>query len=629
MGNSLEELQTNKKELIDKFNGVLPSYLENYFDKKERQFLYIESQKEYHRRKNSHTLEEKIEFSKKYKEDFWKTNKTEIVKKSKPINSNTTPVYNPINGNESRYKEEEVELSPEEIKILVDMCEDNLYLFAIRYFSHYLKKPSSKLHKFLYNTFSREFKKKNRKTGFKWAIAAPRGSAKSSLLSIILPIWAICYNKKKFIIIISNTVGLAEDFLTDIKLELETNSSLLRDFPNVCGKGVRWRSNEIITNNDVKVLALGTGSQIRGRRFGIYRPDLLLNDDLEDKEMVRSPTTMDFIRNNWFAKDVMFAGGEEGSPVDFIVIGTILSKDSLLNQLLDPQEYPEWQSKRFKAVIKFSTSPLWDKWKEIYIDIFNPKRIDDAKEFFENNKKEMLEGTEVLWPEGSSYYSLYTEYIKDISSFFSERQNDPRDPTKILVNKEDLKFVDFRSPELLKIIRRSYYYAAFDPSLGKKKVSGDYSCLVTLARDPKTGLLLVINIDIKRRSVDEQIEAILKKYEKYRWKMLGCETNGFQLVIADNLRKISKKYGYYIPIKELQNYTDKKMRIEGIIPLVKDGTIIFDSYAYSVNSQYKTGVDQLIGFTGEDLHDDFPDSLEMCVRIVKSKVFKRLTQQNG
>jgi len=626
--NNLEEIKEKKEELIKKFDGKLPSYLQEYFDKKEKDIVVSEQIRDLRSLKYTFSSEEKSKFISDKNKEFWENNKTEIIKSPKPIRKGTNANYSPVDGNLNKYKEEEVELSPEEIRLLVEMCETDLYLFAIRYFSHYLKKPSSSLHKFLYSTFQRELNKKGRKKGFKWAVAAPRGNAKSSILSIILPIWCICYNKKRFIITISNTAGLAEDFLTDIKMELETNSSLVRDFPHVCGKGPRWRANEIITNNDVKLLALGTGSQIRGRRFGIYRPDLILMDDLEDKDMVRSATTMDFIKNTWFAKDVMFAGGEEGSPVDFMVIGTILSKDSLLNTLMNPSVYPEWNSRRFKSIIKFSPSPLWDEWREIYTNPLDYERVKTAEDFYNEHKEEMLQNTEVLWPEGHSYYNLFIEYVKDISAFYSELQNDPADPTKILVSFNDLTFLDFRAPELQKMIRRCHYYGALDPSLGRKKTSGDYSCIITLGRDPKSGLLLVIDVDLKRRVVDDQVETILKKYEKFKYKLFGVETNAFQLVVAENLKKLSRQKGYYIPINELNNYNDKKMRIEGIVPLIKDKTIIFDKFKYNNNAQYRLGIEQLTTFVGDgsDAHDDMPDALEMAVRIARQLKFRRIAK---
>jgi predicted phage terminase large subunit-like protein len=165
--------------------------------------------------------------------------------------------------------------------------------------------------------------------------------------------------------------------------------------------------------------------------------------------------------------------------------------------------------------------------------------------------------------------------------------------------------------------------------LGKKASSGDYSCIVTIARDTKSGYLFVVDINIKRRSVDDQIDAILNNHIKYNYKLFGVETNAAQYVIKENLRKKSIAEGIYIPLKEIENYQDKKMRVEGIIPLLMDGTIVFDKNKYDNNQQYNLGIEQLCTFTGEnDRHDDFCDALEMTVRIAKANRFKMITLQN-
>ena len=177
--------------------------------------------------------------------------------------------------------------------------------------------------------------------------------------------------------------------------------------------------------------------------------------------------------------------------------------------------------------------------------------------------------------------------------------------------------------------RRNPVYGAIDVSLGKKSKSGDYSCIVTIVRDLKTGLLLVKDIDIKRRSVDEQIDSILKAHKRHKYKLFAVETNAFQYVVAENLRKESRKEGIYVPIKEINNYQDKKMRIEGIVPFALDGTIIFDSQAVRYKKMYALAVEQISTFTGEnDRHDDAPDSLEMAVRISTQKLFKRRYKEN-
>lgn len=629
--NTLEE---TREELEDKYETGLPDYLVDYFDEKERRELNSEFYREKYKRKKSFSTEERYEYKKQKEKEFWEENDYELVKVKTTARKDYGKKYEEPPLAEERIDQEQ-ELTPEEIKYLISICEDDLYLFAVRYFPHYLKKPSSKLHKYLYNTFSRVLSKKNlakrNRPGTKKAIAAPRSNAKSSIVVGILPIWCICYNKKKFMIIVSDTADQAQDFLSDIKRELESNLLLARDFPHVTGKGSIWRQDEIITNNDVRVMALGTGNKIRGRKYGTARPDLLLGDDLESPEMIRSKKEREYAEN-WFNSDFLYAGEAGNIGTDIFIVGTTLAKNSLLNKLLNPNEYPGWDTKRFSAVSKFSDSHLWDEWKKIYRNRLDVDRVKNAREFFAQHKEEMLEGTEVLWPEGDSYYSLMEYYTSNPSSFFNEKQNTPFDLSKVYVTKEELSFEYFsHHPEIIKAIERGknrrLIFGGIDPSLGKKSSKGDYSVILTLIRDPETGLVFVMDIDIKRRSVDDQIDAIIKHHEKWHYKLFAVETNAFQYVVAENLRKRSKKEGIYVPIQEVNQYTDKKLRIEGIIPFLKDGTIVFDKQKYINFQMYNLGVEQILTYTGEgDEPDDTPDILATVFEIAKKPRFKMLTR---
>jgi len=631
---NIEELEVDRKELDSKFESGLPDYLVDFFDDKEQKIY----NKEYFKQLNYNKITARTTFSSEERraymenkyEEFWKENKAEIKKKPRTVPSHLEPVFTESPKATERVQQE-VALTDEERKALIYLSSQDLYVFAIRYFPHYLKKPSSKLHKFLYKTLSRNIVGKKKFTkDFKIAIAAPRGSGKSSLVSCIFPIWCLCFGYKKYIIVVSDTAGQAEDFLSDIKREIEFNELLKRDFPFVCGKGPIWRQDEIVTNNDIKLAALGTGSKIRGRRYGVFRPSLVILDDCENDDMVRSESAREFIRHDWFNKGVLHVSGEEGSGTDFLVIGTVLGKESLLNALLDPEQYPDWRSYKFRAVEEFSDSPLWDEWKELITNRFDINRLDTAKKFFEDNKDEMLEGTRVLWPEGNPYYNNMVVKISDISAFYSEYQNDPLDPSKILVTRDEMHFERFTSPEIKKILEsrgRVDYFAGFDPSLGKKKTA-DYSCLTTVARDKKTGYIYVVDFDIARRTVDEQIELILKKYEEYLQKILNVETNGFQVVLEQNLVKESRRRGLLIPINPVQNYSDKHMRLQSIVPLIKDGTIVFDSGKESANKKYALALEQIYEYSEGARHDDAFDSLELAIRACRKLRFKLLTKVN-
>ena len=430
---------------------------------------------------------------------------------------------------------------------------------------------------------------------------------------------------------ISDTASQAEDFLGDVKRELESNILLIRDFPFACNKGTIWRQDTIVTNNGVKVMAFGTGSKIRGRKVGADRPDLVCLDDLESSDMVRSKSMRDFVRYQWFNKDLMPIG-ERGGVTDFLVVGTILGPASLLNALMDVSQYPDWTSKKFKAVIKFSTSDLWLKWKEIYKNRFDVNRKETARKFFEEHKEEMLEGTEILWPEGDTYYDLMIKQLADPSGFNSEYQNEPIDYNLVMVREDELHVENFATNKLIRSVLRSKntpYYGALDPSLGKDS-SSDYACIVTVARDIKHGFLYVVNISLKRHSVDKQIQEVLDKHLQYAYRKFAIETNAFQIVMKQALEKKSRKLGYYIPIVEVKNYSNKEMRIESLGPLLKDGTIVFDKARMKSNQEYALGVEMLCNWVpdGSSRFDDFLDALEICVRLAKGSRFKLLVKSN-
>lgn len=626
--NSVAEVQDERRRLDGEFESGLPDYLQDYFDSEELKLVETEFYVNKRRAKYEYSNEEKRAYKTRETEEFWKNNTAEIVKKPRTVGSHLEPVYQPPARATERV-EEEIELSQEDKQILIRLCEDDLELFAVRYFPHYLKKPSSKLHKFLYKTLTEEINNTKREDGFKWAIAAPRHNAKSSIVSAILPLWCICYNKKRFICIISDTADQAQDFLSDIKSELTDNEKLAEDFPYAIGKGETWRLDNIVTPNNIKVMALGTGNKIRGRRFGVHRPDLIVGDDLENSEMVRSKTQRHFIRYTWFDKDLAYIGGEKGSRTDFIIVGTVLSKDSLLNQLLDSDEYPEFKSMRFAAVRRFSDNPLWDEWSKILKNRFDIDRKETAQKFFEERSTEMLKNTVVLWPEGDPYYDLMVQKVTKPSAFITEKQNEPVDTTKIYISKDELHWENFRSqPDIKKAFRnRVDYFGSIDPSLGKKSTKGDYSAIVTIAKDRRNGNIYVVEMNLKRRSVDEQIEAILQAHRKYKYKLFGVETNAFQYVLADSLRKKAKAEGMLLPIKEKNQYRDKKARFEGMLPFLTDGTIMFNTDKDKNSAKYALGIEQICTFTGDnDEHDDAPDALELAFSVCKAKRFKMITK---
>lgn len=505
----------------------------------------------------------------------------------------------------------------------------DMEFFGRAYFPHYFSRPSPEFHHeldaiwqegVLKNHFpitAAEAKTISKLDGCRRVVAAPRGHAKSTSLTFKGTIHSIVYEYKHYPIIISDSSEQAEGFLDNIRVEFEENEALREDFGDLAGKV--WRSNVLITSTNIKVEAIGSGKKIRGRKHRNWRPDLLVLDDIENDENVRTPEQR-LKLENWFSKAVSKAGD---NYTDIIYIGTLLHYDSLLAKTLIN---PSYTGIKYKAVISFSPEEdLWKQWEMIYTDLSNTNHEMDAFKFFNANKRRMLEGTKVLWEEKLSYYQLMVMKISDgESSFNSEEQNEPINPDDCIFNEEWFEF--YNEAEINFKDRDFNFFGFVDPSLGKTKKS-DFSAIITMAKHKVTGYMYVMDADIERRHPDKIITDVL---EKERWlrrdygrgyKKFGAETVQFQWFLKEELAKASAKAGLYLPIEEVPQTTDKTMRIQTLQPDVKNKYIRF-------NKRHKRLLEQMYHFP-MGAYDDGVDALEGCRTIAKkAKKFRILDKGN-
>ena len=479
--------------------------------------------------------------------------------------------------------------------------------FGRTYLAHYFTRPSPAFHRELAALWrKRVMKNRDPETereamlsdkGTRSAIAAPRGHAKSTVMSLQNVLHAALYGYKRYILLISDTEAQAVGFLDAIKNELETNERILADFGEQPGK--TWKTGSILLSNGCRIDAVGSGQKLRGRRNYERRPDLILCDDIENDEGVRTAEQRQKTAD-WFWKAVCKSGD---SYTDILVIGTILHHDSLLSNLL---ENPGFQSRKYRAVLSEPPSPLWQTWENLATDLADPEREKTAHAFFFKHRKEMLTGAKVLWPEKLSYYDLRLMRLTEgEAAFNSEMQNQPIDPAACLFSAQwfhyyDPAATDFRSPGFR-------FYGYCDPSLGRTATS-DYSAIVTLAVEEDSGLAYVYDADIQRRHPDKIISDILDKERQLRrevgrgYTLFGAETNQFQWFLKETLARESARQGLYLPIQGVRATEDKTMRVESLQPDVKNGYILFrkdQTLLLHQLSQFPLGS-----------HDDGPDALE-------------------
>lgn len=160
-------------------------------------------------------------------------------------------------------------------------------------------------------------------------IVAFRGSAKSTLCSLVLPLWqTICTNRMKFVVIVCQNQNRAVQSLTNIRQECEANELLQNDLgPFLTSQTVEWNATSLVfQHHQAKITAVSVSESIRGIRHGAYRPDLVIADDIED---IQSAKTLEQRDKLW-----EFVNGElipVGTPdTSYIFIGNLVHQDSVM-----------------------------------------------------------------------------------------------------------------------------------------------------------------------------------------------------------------------------------------------------------------------------------------------------------
>lgn len=441
------------------------------------------------------------------------------------------------------------------------------------------------------------------RTNVAWA--CPRGHAKTAWLTNIFLIHQVVYRHRKYIVAVSETTDVAGDFITWGRYQLKLNDKLRQDFGELLdvrpSKNATDNKYEFITTTNTKVEAKGLQVQMRGLRHGNTRPDLFILDDLESKETTNTPEQIEKSKA-WFRDEMLPAMSKNGIV---IYLGTILCYDSLLDYVL--KERKDFESRRFAAVEKFADNDtLWDEWRRLYSED-STNAAKNARKFYEDNEAEMLKGAEILWPGYWSYYEFMEIRENDgIKSFNQEYQNNPTDEERQIFKPEHFRYFDEEDLN----DKDLHFYGAIDMAMGKSR--GDYSVIVTIAKNAKTGVCYVYDVYMDKIHPDELIRQAVSYTMKYQYEVLAVESQMAQEFFADKLSEELERHGYpsQVRMKKIKQTVNKGIRIEALLPEIQSGRIRF-------RTQHKNALEQ---FEMYPMHanDDFPDAVAMCYDACKS-----------
>ena len=160
-----------------------------------------------------------------------------------------------------------------------------------------------------------------------------------------------------------------------------------------------------------------------------------------------------------------------------------------------------------------------------------------------------------------------------------------------------------------------------DPSKGRSQ-HGDYSAFAMVARD-RAGTLWV-EADLERRPTTKICsDAILiaARFERDtggRLDGLGCESDVFQELLADELIRVSRAVGVQLPIYKVRTENaGKEVRIRRLTPYLNSG-----AFRFRDTPGTRLLVRQLQEFPVGD-YDDGPDALESGIRLMVNLLIEK------
>jgi predicted phage terminase large subunit-like protein len=432
--------------------------------------------------------------------------------------------------------------------------EDKFYAFRT-YFPHYFTLPPAPFHEEMVALLDA------RKPV---AVAAPRGHAKSTIVTFAYPLHQILFGQRHHILIISDTLQQATDFVMRMRLELEENPRILEDFGDLRTR--TWGDEEFVTRNGVRVLARGSGQKVRGLVYRQWRPDLILVDDLENDQNVRNPRLVKE-KYRWLVEAVYPALEPGGS---LFVVGTMLSRHSVLARLLENEAF---------------VSRLWRAWEE------NGNPIWPAR--YSRDELERLKG------------------VMGSVAFNKEFGNDPRDEEGLFRE----EWLIFYHPEQI-AGHNLTVFGGIDPSVGSG-ASSDYKAILTIGISPDR-FIYVLDAFIRRCSIDEMIRAAYARYRQYSHKMIALEEVAFQRILFREFDRAARDEGFHLPLRGVKPTVAKESRVAKLSPLVERGIIRFPDPKDRFGGDVDILLEQILYFPSSTVNDDGPDALEMAVSLAET-----------
>ena len=450
----------------------------------------------------------------------------------------------------------------------------NMALFGRTCFPTALNKEIPPFHKEVYQTLANPSEKRV-------AIAAPRGTAKSTTTSLIFPLWKAAFKRSDedlFIVIISESQAQSINFLSRIKYHLNNSTQYKELFGDMSfNTARRWTNTDIVLANGTRIVAVGTGQRVRGFIEGDTRPNLIIVDDFESELNAFTPEAR-MKNRKWMTEAVIPSLSDEGK---IVMIGTVISEDCFLYWV---KESSAWRVLWYSIMGDGEGKLLWPAR-------FPMSRIEAIKEEYSS--------------------------VGNLNGFFQEYMNIAQDPETAPFKPEWMKRHQYdyeiingqpcivkETGEDRKVIPVEVY-CGVDPA-SSLSARADYFVIATIGIDNENNKYL-LGLYRDKITPDRQPQTIIDVYKKYRPRRMKIETVGYQEALRTAVRQLMQEESLYIPGLErgVKPRNRKSERLLSLVPMFARGQFFFRPEDIEAEKEFLS--------YPKGQHDDVMDAIYMAL----------------
>lgn len=439
------------------------------------------------------------------------------------------------------------------------------------------------------------------------ALAAPRGHAKSSAITLGYGLSTLLFRERKFMILVSDTESQATLFLGTFKQELQENTDLIELFglkKNEKGlvQFVKDTESDIIVEfedgHKFRIIAKGAEQKLRGLIWNGSRPDIVMGDDMENDELVMNKERRAKMKR-WFYGALMPLLSQDGI---MRLVGTILHMDALLESFMPNPNDKMTVTTGLKMYSKKRT--LWKaiKWRAHNEDF-----------------------SEILWYprfDAEKFKALKEDFTKqgmpDVYS--QEYLNVPIDESTTYFKRAD--FLPLREED--KPAKLNYYVTA-DLAISEAE-RADYSVFIVggVDEDKRIHIRNVIRERMDGREIVDTLIALQRLYDPIA---VGIEEMQVSKAIGPFLNEAMHAANTYLTLYPLKHGgKDKLTRSRSIQARMRAKGVKFDKEA----EWYQPFEDECMRFP-RDKHDDQVDAFAyfglMLDKLIEAPTTKEMEEE--